>query len=155
MVLLCLPLGSTHFYICSVVAPPHWATMFDNPIQAVEDTLTGCQILAKKKKKKKKISKKGNGKIQRKRYQPRAFITNWTTAARNNRNLCYSNRKVVVNVREREFNKLLGFTNKKVIHCQVHWICLVPCRMLNRMEPDPRWGESQHDGSLFVSSSLP
>lgn len=128
----------------------------------VRQSHTGCRGHAhrlpdssKKKKKKKKISKKGNGKIQRKRYQPRAFITNWTTAARNNRNLCYSNRKVVVNVREREFNKLLGFTNKKVIHCQVHWICLVPCRMLNRMEPDPRWGESQHDGSLFVSSSLP
>lgn len=40
------PLGSSHFYICSVVAPPHRAAVFDNPIQAVEDTLTSCQVLA-------------------------------------------------------------------------------------------------------------
>lgn len=29
------------------------------------------------------------------------------------------------------------------------------CRMLNRMERDPKSGENQHDGSLFVSSFLP
>lgn len=40
------PLWSAHFYICSVVASTHWATVFDNPVQAVEDTLTGCQVLA-------------------------------------------------------------------------------------------------------------
>lgn len=46
VVLFCLLLWSAHFYIRSVVAAPHWATMLNNPVQAVEDTLTGCQVLA-------------------------------------------------------------------------------------------------------------
>lgn len=57
MVLFCLPLGSAHFDICGVVAPPHRATMFDDPIQAVEDTLTSCQVLAKNEKKDKQKRK--------------------------------------------------------------------------------------------------
>lgn len=56
VVLFCFPLGRTHFYICGVVAPPHWATVFNNPIKTVDDALTSCQVLAKTN----EISKKEN-----------------------------------------------------------------------------------------------
>lgn len=59
MVLFCFPLGSSHFNVSSVVAPAHGATVLHNPIQTVEDTLTGCQVLAEMREKKKKISEKG------------------------------------------------------------------------------------------------
>lgn len=57
MVLFCFPLGSSHFNVSSVVAPAHGATVFHNPIQTVEDTLTGRQVLAEMRGKK-KISEK-------------------------------------------------------------------------------------------------
>lgn len=50
MVLFCFPLWGAHFDICGVVAPPHRATVFYNPIQAVEDTLTRCKVLTKNEK---------------------------------------------------------------------------------------------------------
>lgn len=47
MVLLCSPLGGADFDVRSVVAPSHGAAVLHNPIQAVKDTLAGCQVLTK------------------------------------------------------------------------------------------------------------
>lgn len=66
MVLFCFPLGSAHFNVSSVVAATHRATMFHDPIQTVEDTLTGCQVLGEMRKKRYKKREKML-KLQRKK----------------------------------------------------------------------------------------
>lgn len=45
VVLLRFPLRRADFDVRGVVAPSHGATVFHNPIQAVKDTLAGCQVL--------------------------------------------------------------------------------------------------------------
>lgn len=56
MVLIRPPLGGADLDVGSVVATPHGATVFHDPIQAVEDTLTCCKVLAEEKRKKKGIA---------------------------------------------------------------------------------------------------
>lgn len=54
MVLIRPPLGGADLDVGSVVATPHGAAVFHDPIQAVEDTLTCCKVLAGEKKEKKR-----------------------------------------------------------------------------------------------------
>lgn len=45
MALLRSPLRGSHFDVGGVVAAPHWAAVFHDPVQAVEDALAGSQVL--------------------------------------------------------------------------------------------------------------
>lgn len=104
---------------------------------------------------------KGNvyrGKGLLEQYQPRTFNTNSTTDEG-----ITETSSVVTEIKC--FKKLLDqkfdideISLSRLSTMNIFRPCissLIPCRMPNKMEPDPRSGGSQHVCSLFVSSSLP